>query len=123
MSSIFQAETSAKNGGKPHDFDSVALAAFLRRRHPHCTAGYVAAATGIAETTVKEWLAACPRCRPSTTHFLRLAGRYGFALITACWPAAPGEIKAAAQASTVAAIEGEMAVLRQRLAALEAERA
>lgn len=115
MSHPFQAGTPARSAG----LDLAAFAAFLRRRHPHCAAGYVAQATGVPEATVKDWLQL--RCRPSTRNFLTLvvAPAYGLALLEACWPEAPPAIRAAAEAETLAALRAEQARLAARIAALE----
>ncbi len=92
--------------------DGEALARFLRRRHPHGTAGYVATVTGIAEATIKDWLQL--RTRPSVPHFMRLveAPVYGAALIAACWPACPDFV-------TGAALEAEANDLRAAISAAE----
>ena len=102
-----------------HCLDLAALAGFLRRRHPQCTAGYVATATDIPEATVKDWLQL--RCRPSTRHLLTLiaAAPYGLALLEACWPDAPPAIRLAAQAETLFHLRAERALLERRIAAME----
>lgn len=115
MSHPLQAGFSARKDG----LDLAALAGFLRRRHPHCTAGYVAAATDIPEATVKDWLQL--RCRPSARHLITLiaAAPYGLALLEACWPDAPSAIRHAAQAQTLEALRAEQAHLARRIAAIE----
>ena len=105
--------------GNSAGIDGEALALFLRRRHPHGTAGYVAAATGIAEATIKDWLQ--QRCRPSTSHFLRLiaAAPYGLPLMEACWSDAPPSIRFAAESETLFHLRAERARLERRIAAME----
>lgn len=117
MSQSFRAGSPAKNSGRANCLDGLALAAYLARRHRHCTAGYVAARTGIAEATVRDWLIG--RCRPSTPHLLTLVAAYGIGLLEAAWPKAPPEIAAAARAGEIAALKAEIASAHARLAALD----
>ena len=114
MSQPLRAGNPAKTAGNRLDLE--AFAHFLRRRHPHGTAGYVSCFTGIPEATVKDWLQL--RCRPSTGHFLTLVSRYGLALIAACWPSAPDAVMALAQTERAARLESEIAALHAERAAL-----
>lgn len=93
MSHLIRPGSPVKNNG----LDGAALAAYLRRRHRHCTAGYVSVRTGIPEATIADWLTG--RCRPGTPHLLTLLRCYGMGLLQAAWPGAPDEIVAAAQAA------------------------
>lgn len=114
MSQSMRAGHPAKIDGSALDLP--ALAQFLRRRHPHCAADYVARAAGIPAATVKDWLQL--RCRPSTRHFLTLVGRYGAPLIAACWPDAPDFVLAACQAARLARLDDDIAALHAERAAL-----
>ena len=98
--------------------DGDALARFLRRRHHFDTANHVAAETGIAPETVRNWLR--HRAKPNSAHFMALAFAYGPDLVAAACPNAPRWLDGACRAAEADRIKGEIDELHKRLEALGA---
>lgn len=118
---------SAQSGGRNRPSPGAklaldALGTFLRRRHPYDTAQNVAAETGVAAETVRNWLG--ERNEMRAAHVIALADAYGSAALAAVWPgAAPGWLGDAVLREKVARLEAartdaeaEIAALRARLA-------
>lgn len=101
-------------------FDPQAVAVFLRRRHPRDTAGWVASTSGVKFETARNWLRG--RAAPNALHLLALAGAYGPEFLTACWPAAPAWLDAAARGEAARQTRADIAALHARLEAIEEPR-
>jgi hypothetical protein len=105
---------SARNLVKP---DPARVAAFLRGRFPVKTAECVAAETGVAAETVRQWLKGV--ARPGFPHLLALIGAYGPEFLSAMFPNAPRWLEAARRAERQRELEAELAALAARLADLK----
>lgn len=77
-------QRSAHRGGMSAQVVGERVAAFLRARHPHKTADYVACDVGISVSTVRKWIERSSA--PAAAHFGLLVYAYGPAFLAAVYP-------------------------------------
>lgn len=116
MSALFKGRNRPSSGAKS-PLHLGRLAQFLRRIEPLDTAAVVAAETGIAEETIRNWLKG--RNGLQAGHLIALTAAYGpDALAAAFGPAAPAWLDSACRAARAAAIEARIAELERERARL-----
>lgn len=109
----------ARRGGVSAQVVGERVAAFLRARHPHKTADYVACDIGISVSTVRKWIERSSA--PAAAHFGLLVYAYGIEFIAAIYPGLSWAETLIAMSKREAA-ERQLAEANAQLAALRSGR-